>query len=384
MNLKDCHNVEDFRKLAKKRLPSPIFHYIDGGSDDEVTLKRNTESFQSCDLIPNVLSGVGEIDLSTKVFNQKIDFPLFLSPTSMHRLYHHEGEKASARAAEKLGTIFSMSTMATTSIEEIGNLTGGPKLFQLYIHKDRGLTDNLIERCSRAKFHALCLTVDTVVAGNRERDHRTGFSTPPKLTLSSLLSFASHPDWSLNYLFRKKFELANLIHMTEKGSSIERSVMGYINEQFDRSMNWKDAEYCVKKWQGPFALKGVMSVDDAKRAIDIGCSAIMISNHGGRQLDGSRSPFDQIAEIVDAVGDKIEVILDGGVRRGTHVLKALAVGAKACSFGKGYLFALGAAGQQGVELVLEKIKAEISRDMTLMGCKSVKDLNRSKVKFRKS
>ena len=384
MNLKDCHNVEDFRKLAKKRLPSPIFHYIDGGSDDEVTLKRNTESFQSCDLIPNVLSGVGEIDLSTKVFNQKIDFPLFLSPTSMHRLYHHEGEKASARAAEKLGTIFSMSTMATTSIEEIGNLTGGPKLFQLYIHKDRGLTDNLIERCSRAKFHALCLTVDTVVAGNRERDHRTGFSTPPKLTLSSLLSFASHPDWSLNYLFRKKFELANLIHMTEKGSSIERSVMGYINEQFDRSMNWKDAEYCVKKWQGPFALKGVMSVDDAKRAIDIGCSAIMISNHGGRQLDGSRSPFDQIAEIVDAVGDKIEVILDGGVRRGTHVLKALALGAKACSFGKGYLFALGAAGQQGVELVLQKMKAEINRDMILMGCRSIKDLNKSRVKFRKS
>jgi len=384
MNLKDCHNVEDLRKLAKKRLPSPIFHYIDGGSDDEVTLKRNTESFQNCDLVPNVLSDVGEVDLSTEVFNQKIDFPLFLSPTSMHRLYHHEGEKASAKAAEKLGTIFSMSTMATTSIEEIGNLTAGPKLFQLYIHKDRGLTDNLIERCSKAKFHALCLTVDTVVAGNRERDHRTGFSTPPKLTLGSLLSFASHPEWSLNYLFRKKFELANLIHMTEKGSSIERSVMGYINEQFDRTMNWKDAEYCVKKWQGPFALKGVMSVEDAKRAIDIGCSAIMISNHGGRQLDGSRSPFDQLAEIVDAVGDKIEVILDGGVRRGTHVLKALALGAKACSFGKGYLFALGAAGQQGVELVLQKMKAEINRDMILMGCRSVKDLNKSRVKFRKS
>ena len=384
MNLKDCHNVEDLRKLAKKRLPSPIFHYIDGGSDDEVTLKRNTESFQNCDLVPNVLSDVGEVDLSTEVFNQKIDFPLFLSPTSMHRLYHHEGEKASAKAAEKLGTIFSMSTMATTSIEEIGNLTAGPKLFQLYIHKDRGLTDNLIERCSKAKFHALCLTVDTVVAGNRERDHRTGFSTPPKLTLGSLLSFASHPEWSLNYLFRKKFELANLIHMTEKGSSIERSVMGYINEQFDRTMNWKDAEYCVKKWQGPFALKGVMSVEDAKRAIDIGCSAIMISNHGGRQLDGSRAPFDQLAEIVDAVGDKIEVILDGGVRRGTHVLKALSLGAKACSFGKGYLFALGAAGQQGVEAILKKMKSEIERDMILMGCKTVKDLNRSKVTFRKN
>ena len=383
MRLKDCHNFNDFRTLAKKKLPSPIFHYIDGGSDDEVTLKRNTDSFNKCDLIPSVLTDVSNVDLSTTVFGQKINFPLFLSPTSMHRLYHHEGEKGSARAAEKLGTIFSMSTMATTSIEEIGNLTNGSKLFQLYIHKDKGLTDNLIERCQKAKFNALCLTVDTVVAGNRERDHRTGFSTPPKLTLGSLLSFVFHPQWSFNYLLRKKFELSNLIHMTQKGSSIERSVMGYINEQFDPSMNWKDAEYCVKKWKGPFALKGVMSVEDAKRAIDIGASAIMISNHGGRQLDGGRAPFDQLSDIVDAVGDKIEVILDGGVRRGTHVLKALAAGATACSFGKGYLYALGAGGQKGIEIVLEKIKLEIKRDMTLMGCKSIKDLNRSKITFKK-
>jgi len=178
--------------------------------------------------------------------------------------------------------------------------------------------------------------------------------------------------------------LANIIHMTEKGSSIDKSVMDYINEQFDPSMNWKDAEYCVRKWNGPFALKGVMSVEDAKKAIDIGCTAIMISNHGGRQHDGSRTPFDHLAEIVDAVGDKIEVILDGGVRRGTHVLKALALGAKACSFGKGYLFALGAAGQQGVEAILQKMKDEINRDMVLMGCKSVKELNRSKVAFKKN
>ena len=383
MNLKDCHNVEDFKRLAKKKLPSPIFHYIDGGSDDEVTLQRNTNSFNSCDLVPNVLSDVSNIDLSTTVFGQKINFPLFLSPTAMHRLYHHHGESAAAKAAEKMGTMFSMSTMSTTSIEKIGNLTGGPKLFQLYIHKDRGLTDNLIERCKSTGFHGLCLTVDTVVAGNRERDHRTGFSTPPRLTLGSLLSFALHPKWSLNYLLRGKFKLENIIHMTDKGSSIDKTIMDYINEQFDPSMNWKDAEYCVKKWNGPFALKGVMSVEDAKRAIDIGCSAVIISNHGGRQLDGSRAPFDQLAEIVDAVGDKIEVILDGGVRRGTHVLKALSLGAKACSFGKGYLFALAAGGQKGVETILEKMKEEIYRDMTLMGCKSISELNKSKIVFRK-
>ena len=384
MNLKDCHNFDDFRKLAKNKLPSPIFHYIDGGADDEVTLKRNTDSFNKCDLIPNVLTDVSNVDLSTTVLGKKIDFPLFLSATAMGRLYHHQGERATAKAAEKMGTMFGISTMATVSIEEIGDLTNSPKLFQLYIHKDRGLTDNLIERCERANFDAMCLTVDTVVAGNRERDHKTGFSTPPRLTLGSLLSFALHPEWSLNYLFREKFKLANILHMTEKGSSIDRSVMGYINEQFDPSMNWKDAEYCVKKWKKPFALKGVMSVEDAKKAIDIGASAIMISNHGGRQLDGCRAPFDQLTEIVDAVGDNIEVILDGGIRRGTHVLKALALGAKACSFGKGYLFALGAGGQNGIESMLKIMKAEIKRDMTLMGCRSVKELNRSKVAFRKN
>tara|TARA_B100000959_G_scaffold80427_1_gene85718 strand:- start:509 stop:1657 length:1149 start_codon:yes stop_codon:yes gene_type:complete len=382
MNLKDCHNVEDFRKLAKKKLPSPIFHYIDGGSDDEITLKRNTESFNKCDLVPNVLTDVSKIDLSTTVLGQKIDFPLFLAATAMHRLYHHHGERATAKAAEKMGTIFGTSTMATTSIEEIGKLTKGPKLFQLYIHRDRGLTDNLIERCKTAGFNSMCLTVDTVVAGNRERDHRTGFSTPPKLTFASLLSFITHPQWTYNYLTSEKFKLANIIHMTDKGSNIDKSVIDYINEQFDPAMNWKDAEYCVKKWGGPFALKGVMSVEDAKRAIDIGCTAIMISNHGGRQLDGSRAPFDQLAEIVDAVGDKIEVILDGGVRRGTHVLKALSLGAKACSFGKGYLFALSAAGEKGVEAILKKMKDEIKRDMILMGCRSVNDLNKSKLRFK--
>ncbi len=384
MKLKDCHNFEDFRKLAKKKLPSPIFHYIDGGADDEVTLNRNTSSFDDYDLVPSVLNDVSNIDMSTTVLGEKIDFPLFPAATAMHRLYHHQGERASAKAAEKMGTIFGTSTMGTVSVEEIAKVNKGPKLFQLYIHKDRGLTDNLLERCKKSGFSSMCLTVDTVVAGNRERDRRTGFTTPPKLTLGSLLSFALHPVWTINNLIHEKFKLANIIHMTEKGSSIDKSVIDYINEQFDPAMNWKDAEYCVKKWNGPFALKGVMSVEDAKKAIDIGCTAIMISNHGGRQLDGSRAPFDQLAEIVDAVGDKIEVILDGGVRRGTHVLKALSLGAKACSFGKGYLFALAAGGQKGVEKILENMKTEINRDMKLMGCRSLKELNRSKIIYRKN
>ena len=382
MSLKSCYNFEDFRKLAKKRLPAPIFHYIDGGADDETTLKRNTNSFDDCDLIPNILRSVGEPDLSTTVFGRRIDMPIFLSPTAMQSLYHPDGDKASARAAEKFGTMYSMSTMASFSIEEIANISSGPKLFQLYIHKDKSFTDDLIDRCKRANFDGLCLTVDTLVAGNRERDHRTGFTTPPKFTLESIMNFAMRPGWLFRYFTNKKFELANIKHKTDKGTNITKSVIDYVNEQYDPQMNWDDAEYCIKKWNGPFALKGVMSVEDAKRAVDIGCTAIIISNHGGRQLDGSRTPFDQLKAISDAVGDKLEIILDGGVRRGTHVLKALAAGATACSFGKAFLFSLGAGGQQGVERLLQNMHDEIRRNMILMGCKSVKELDRSKIIYR--
>ena len=382
MNLNDCYNFNDFRKLAKKNLPAPIFHYIDGGSDDETTLRRNTESFAKCDLVPNILASVGEPDLSTTVFGEKIDLPLFLSPVAMQRLFHHEGDKASAKAAEKFGTFYSMSTMANSTIEEISNISGGPKMFQIYIHKIKGLTDNLIDRCKSSGFKAMCLTVDTVVAGNRERDHRWGFTTPPKLTLKSILGFMMRPKWAFNYLTHEKFQLANVVNFTKKGTSTAKGVMEYINEQYDPAMNWKDAEYCIKRWGGPFAIKGVMSVEDAKRAVDIGASAILLSNHGGRQLDGSRSPFDQLPAISDAVGGKLEIILDGGIRRGTHVLKALSLGATACSFGKGFLFALSAGGQKGVEKVLERMRDEIRRDMILLGCKNIKELNKSKIIFR--
>tara|TARA_B100000579_G_scaffold348909_1_gene302345 strand:+ start:11016 stop:12164 length:1149 start_codon:yes stop_codon:yes gene_type:complete len=382
MNINDCYNFNDFRKLAKKNLPAPIFHYIDGGSDDETTLRRNTEAFLKCDLVPNILASVGEPDMSTTVFGQKINIPLFLSPVAMQRLFHHDGDKASSRAAEKFGTFYSMSTMSTSSIEEIANISGGPKMFQIYIHKIKGLTDNLIDRCKSSGFKAMCLTVDTVTAGNRERDHRWGFTTPPKFTLKSILGFMKRPKWAFNYLRHEKFQLANVVNFTKKGSSISKGVMEYINEQYDPAMSWKDAEYCIKRWGGPFAIKGVMSVEDAKRAVDIGASAIMLSNHGGRQLDGSRSPFDQLPAIADAVGGKLEIILDGGIRRGSHVLKALSLGATACSFGKGFLFALGAGGQKGVEAILQRMHDEIRRDMILLGVKNVKELDKNKIIFR--
>ena len=383
MNINDCLNYDDFRKLAKKKLPAPIFHYIDGGSDDEETLKRNTEAFNDCDLVPKVLANVGKPNLSTTVFGRKISMPIFLSPTAMQRLYHPEGDNASARAAEKFDTFYSMSTMANTTIEEIANVSSGPKIFQLYIHKDKSITDDLIDRCKRANFDGLCLTVDTIVAGNRERDHRSGFTTPPKLSLKSIISFASKPKWVFDYLANKKFELSNVKNKTEKGTNITKSVIQYINEQYDPGMNWNDAEYVIKRWGKPFAIKGIMSVDDAKKTVDIGCTEIMVSNHSGRQLNGSRSPFDQIKLISDAVGDKVDIILDGGIRRGTHVLKALAAGAKACSFGKAFLFSLSAGGQKGVEKLLQNMRDEIERNMILMGCKNLKDLDYSRLIFRR-
>lgn len=381
MGVKDCNNTADFRRMAKKRLPAPLFHYIDGGSDDEVTLRRNTEAFDQVRLIPNALADLSSMDLRTNVLGQDIDWPVFLSPTAMTRLFHHHGELAVCRAAHEHKTMYSLSSLSTTSIEEVGAATPGPKCFQLYIHKDRGMSWEFIDRCKQANYSAICLTVDTLVAGNREKDLYTGMVIPPKFTLKSLFSFATHPSWSFNYLLRKKFELANVSGRISEGTGKLTSVVGYMNSQFDRSITWKDAEEAIKRWGGPFAIKGVMSVEDARRAVDIGASAVMISNHGGRQLDGSTAPFDQLGPIVDAVGDSIEVILDGGVRRGTHVLKALAMGAKACMTGRGYLYAVAGGGYPGVDRALTRLREEIERDMILMGCSSLRELNRGKLHF---
>ena len=382
MNIADCHNVNDFRALAKKRLPFPIFDYIDGAADDEVTRRRNTEAYERCDLVPNVLAGVETIDMSTTVMGQKLAMPLFLSPTALQRLFHWQGEHAVARAAEKFGTFFGISSLATVSIEEIGASISTPKMFQLYVHKDKDLNRSMVERCKAAKFDALTLTVDTIVGGNRERCLRSGFTSPPRITPTSFWSYAAKPAWGLNYMFREKFELSNLKDHVSEGSSVPNSVADYFTNMLDQSLDWTMAEQIAKDWGGEFCLKGIMSVADAKRAVAIGATAIMVSNHGGRQLDGSRAPFDQLAEICDAVGDRIDVICDGGITRGSHVLKALSVGAKACSGGRLYLYALAAAGQPGVERILSLLQAEIERDMKLMGVTTVDQLNRGNLRFR--
>jgi L-lactate dehydrogenase (cytochrome) len=382
MRLTDCHNIDDFRLLAKARLPWPVFDYIDGAADDELTKARNTAAYASADLVPDVLAGVGEIDTSCTIMGRKSALPLILSPTALQRVFHWQGERAVARAAEKFGLWFGISSLATVSIEEIGAMGPSPKLFQFYYHKDRGLNRSMIERCQAAKFDAIALTVDTIVSGKRERCARSGFTSPPKFTLSSALSYAIKPRWALDYVLREKFALPNLETHVREGSGEAVSIAGYFNTMLDPHMDWKMAEQLRDDWGGKFALKGVMSVADARRAADMGIDAIWLSNHGGRQLDGSRSPFDQVREIEDAVGGRIEIVCDGGVRRGTHVLKAMCAGASAASGGRLYLYALAAAGQAGVERAIGILKDEIERGMKLMGARSVAELTADRLRWR--
>ena len=381
-SINNCHNVKDFRKLAKKKLPGPIFHYIDGGSDDEVTYRRNTTSFENCDLIPDVLSGVNKVDMSTTVMGQKIDMPLYCAPTALQRLFHPDGEMAVGKAAQKFGTMFGLSSLGTFSIEDIAKEINTPKLFQLYVHKDEGLNRSMLDKAKEANFETLALTVDTASGGNRERDLYTGFTYPLKLSLRSMIDFVLKPTWGINYVTNKKFELSQLKDHIAEGTSVSISVGDYFTKMLDDKLDWKRAEEINKYWGKPFAIKGIMSVEDARKAVDIGATAIMVSNHGGRQLDGSVTPFDQLADIVDAVGDKVDVICEGGIRRGTHVLKALSLGAKACSGGRMYLYALAAGGQKGVERIIGKLRDEIERDMILMGVSNIDDLSRKNLKFR--
>jgi L-lactate dehydrogenase (cytochrome) len=380
--LADCHNVSDLRKLAKRKLPWPIFNYLDGGSDDEIALRRSVSAFDDYELLPTHLTDISEIDLKTTVLGTEIDWPVFLAPTGASRLFHHEKEPAVVRAAHKFGTIYSLSTLGTTTIEDVAKASPGPKMYQVYVFKDRGITRDFVQRCKESGYDAICLTVDTQIAGNRERDLVTGFGVPPKLNVRSVLSYLRHFPWTFRAIVNGGFDMVNVTSSPGVSKEINEGVMAYVNSQFDRTLNWKDVEWLASEWDGPLVLKGVQTVSDARKAVDAGVTALMLSNHGGRQLESAPAPVDCIAPIADALRDRLEIICDGGVRRGNHVVKALALGANACSIGRGYLFGLAAGGQQGVEHALGLLRAEVELTMALMGCNSVRRISREYVQRR--
>ena len=382
MGIGNCHNVMDFRRIAKRKLPAPVFHYIDGAADDEWSMRRNTDAFNDYELLPAHLSDVSTIDTRSTLFGRPVDWPVMISPTGASRLFHASGEPAVTRAADKFGMPYSLSTVGTTTIEDIAAIGSVPKIFQIYVFRDRGVTRGFIERCKASGYTALCLTVDTPVAGNRERDNYYGMMATAKPALRSVPSMLRHPGWLYRAVVRKDMELVNVTAGDGAQKFTDMSVKDYIDSQFDRSLTWKDVEWLVQEWGGPVIIKGVQTVEDCRLAADAGATAVMISNHGGRQLEGSPAPIDCIADIADALADRLEIICDGGIRRGSHIVKALALGANAVGIGRAYLYALAAGGQPGVARALDLLRDELRRTLALIGCDSTSKLDRRYVRRR--
>jgi L-lactate dehydrogenase (cytochrome) len=372
-------NIGDLERRASRRLPAPIWHYLLGGAGDEWTLARNTAAFDDVALVPEALVDISQVATHARFLGLTHPLPLMLAPTGMSQLFHPDGEMAVARAAAAEGVLYGLSTMATTTLEEVAS-AGGPRMFQLYIFRDRGLTVELIERARATGYAALCLTVDTPVAGNRERDLATGMTMPPTFTLRSLIDFARHPRWVAPSVFGRPFDLANVAGRAPSVRGNPIGAIGYVNAQMDRTVSWRDVDWLRGQWDGPLVVKGLVSPQDARRAAAAGCEGIMISNHGGRQLDGCVSPIEQLPAIRDAVGDGVSLIVDGGVRRGVHVLKAIALGADACSIGRPYLYGLAVAGERGVRRVVTIFREEIERDLALLGCKGLASVSLSHIK----
>ena len=376
-------DVSDLRLAAKRRLPFGVFDYIDGGAEDERTLDRNTAAFGRIEFRPRVLNDVSEVDTSSTLLGKPIPFPLALSPTGFTRIAHSQGELAVARAAQRAGLPYSLSTMGTRSIEEVAAVSTGTKWYQVYTWKDRGLVKEMISRAEASGYEALILTVDTAVLGRRERDVRRGYTLPPKIGLDTIIDGLIHPAWTKDFLTNDPITFANVPPSSGAGDgSTAVDLAGFINSQFDQALSWSDVDWLRSVWPGPVILKGIQTVADAELAVKSGVEAIALSNHGGRQLDDAPTPIELVEPVAQAVGGQIDIICDGGVRRGSDIAKALALGATACSIGRPYLYALGAAGEAGVDHVLEFFRTGLVRTMQLSGCRSIEDLNRDLVAWR--
>jgi L-lactate dehydrogenase (cytochrome) len=373
-------SVADFRAIARRRLPRGVFDYIDGGAEDERTLAANSAAYARVTFRPRVLRDVGTVDPSTTLLGRDLPIPLVLAPTGFTRIADPDGELAVARAAERAGLPYTLSTLGTRSIEEVAAVSDGAKWFQVYVWRDRGLVKEMIDRAARAGYEALVLTVDTAVFGQRDRDLRRGFSLPPKIGLETLLDGVVHPSWAWAFVRSDPIRFANVAGRGEVGDGSDAvSLADYINSQFDPSLSWHDVEWIRSVWDGPLVLKGIQTVEDAVLAAGMGIEAIAVSNHGGRQLDSSPATLDVVEPIADAVADQVEIICDGGVRRGSDVVKAVALGARACMAGRAYLYALGAAGERGVDQVLGSFDADVRRTMALIGARSIPEVTRDLV-----
>jgi len=371
-----CYNIDDLRREAKKRLPRAMYDYIAGFAEDGVCGERNRTAFFHYELIPRMLRDVTEVDTRTTLFGEPVDFPLILAPTALSRLFHHRGEAAVAAAAGKMNTIYALSTLSSVSIEEVAQFAG-PKWFQIYVYKDRSLVKEFIQRAKAAGYKALCLTVDAAVSGNREQDLRNGFKVPPEPSVKTVLETLCHPQWLWHHFTSPTVTTANVSGERMAGKRDTNSFLQYVNEQITPSVTWKDVEWMREQWQGPLVIKGLMSPEDASMAATVGADGIVLSNHGGRQLDHASATIDMLPEVVDRVGDQLEIVVDSGIRRGTDMAKALALGAKACMVGRPYLYGLSAGGEAGVLRALEIFQQEFHRTLQLLGCPSVAELDRS-------
>jgi L-lactate dehydrogenase (cytochrome) len=352
-----------------------VFDYIDGGAEDELTMAANSAAYRKLTFSPRILRDVSQVDISSTLLGRKLAYPMVLAPTGFTRIAHPDGELAVARAAKRVGLPYALSTLGTRSIEELAKVGSDRLWFQVYTWRDRDLVAELVKRAANSGYEALCLTVDTAVLGRRERDVRRGFTLPPKIGLSTLFDGIVHPGWSWGFLTSEPIIFANVAGNEAVGDGTDAiSLAEYAGSQFDPALSWDDVDWLRDRWDGPLVIKGIQSVEDARIAADRGVDAIAISNHGGRQLDSAPAPLDLLPAIVEAVGGKTEVICDGGVRRGSDIVKAVALGANAVMVGRPYLYGLAAAGEMGVDQVLANFASEMERTLALIGCTRVEDL----------
>ena len=370
-------SVHDLRRLAKRRLPGGVFDYIDGAAEDERTLAANEQAFVSTGFRPRVLRGLSDVTIDTKVLGEPASYPLVLAPTGFTRIADPQGELAVARAAARAGLPYTLSTLSTRSIEEVRAVSDGRLWFQVYAWRDRGLVKEMIDRAAAARYEALVLTVDTAVLGRRERDVRRGFSLPPSIGPRTFVDGALHPGWTWRFVRSEPIRFSNVVGREVGDGASPVKLSDYINTQFDPGLSWADVDWLRSVWPGRLLVKGVQTVEDAVRSVEAGVDAVVLSNHGGRQLDGAPAIFPLVAPVADAVGGRTEIICDGGVRRGSDIVKAVAAGATAAMAGRAYLYALGAAGERGVDRLLQWFAGDIQRTMSLLGVAQISALDRS-------